>query len=208
MTVAKNFQEPVEVLVEPTTQNAKVSQEAVEVIVSVDANARLYQEPIEVVVSPNSTVRVSQIPVETLVTIPTANARISQIAIEVLFIPGGKRMFAQLIQFGGENSLDVVTLVPCFTVCVSTLGTLGVAYIANRQRQEKKANEIRNEREMIQMEMTQASLKLAMVTAKAVTNQKTNGDVEEAMQWAKDVEVKYCKFMRRYFSGLGVTEVT
>lgn len=80
---------------------------------------------------------------------------------------------------------------------ITTAGTLGVAYIGVLQHRERQSNELRNEGALIQMEMSQASLKLAKVTAKAVLNQKTNGDVEEAMEWAKKVEIKYNEYLRR-----------
>lgn len=99
-------------------------------------------------------------------------------------------------------------LTACFSSIVSAIGAIGVAYIGLMQYREKKVAAIRNadyeekdrirtEGILIQMEMSQASLKLAQVTAKAMTNQHLNGDVEEAMTWAKEVEVKYCKFLRR-----------
>ena len=80
---------------------------------------------------------------------------------------------------------------------ISSLGVIGVAYIGVHQHKEKKASDLRNEGTLIQMEMSQASLKLAHVTAKAVTNQETNGDVKEAMDWAKAVEIKYNQYLRR-----------
>lgn len=96
-------------------------------------------------------------------------------------------------------------LTTCFSSIISGIVALGVAYIGFMQRREKKVSDLRNEGALIQMEMAQASLKLAQVTAKAVTNQHLNGDVEEAMTWAKQVEIKYCEFMRRYISGAGGT---
>jgi len=80
---------------------------------------------------------------------------------------------------------------------ISAIGAIGVAYIGVHQRKEKRVNDLRNEGALIQMEMSQAGLKLSKVTAKAVLNQKTNGDVEEAMCWAKEVEIKYNDYLRR-----------
>jgi len=80
---------------------------------------------------------------------------------------------------------------------ISSIGAIGVAYVGVHQRREKHIAELRNEGSLIQMEMGQANLKLAKVTAKAVLNQKTNGDVEEAMNWAREVEIKYCEYLRR-----------
>lgn len=83
------------------------------------------------------------------------------------------------------------------SAAISAAGTIGVAIIGVHQAREKKANDLRQEGALIQMEMAQASLKLSLVTAKAVTNQKVNGDVEEAMSWAKAVEIKYNQYLRR-----------
>lgn len=91
---------------------------------------------------------------------------------------------------------------------ISTAGAIGVAIIGYHQRRNNAANtkrqseldareELRSEGCMLQMEMLQAQLKLGKVTAKAVLNQKTNGDVEEAMHWAHDVEIKYADYLRR-----------
>ncbi len=91
---------------------------------------------------------------------------------------------------------------------ITTAGTVGVAIIGVRQYKAKTASEkrkkeiderdaLRHEGALIQMEMGQASLKLAQVTAKAVLNQKVNGDVKEAMDWAKKVEIKYNEYLRR-----------
>ena len=91
---------------------------------------------------------------------------------------------------------------------ISAIGAIGVAVVGIFQYKAKKASEqrkqeiderdaLRHEGALIQMEMSQASLKLAQVTAKAVTNQKTNGDVEEAMNWAKKVEIKLNEYLRR-----------
>lgn len=91
----------------------------------------------------------------------------------------------------------------CLSAGISAIGAIGVACVYTHQRQDKKVGDLLNEGTLIQMEMAQASLKLAQVTAKAVTNQKVNGDVEEAMTWAKEVEIKYCAFMRRFISALG-----
>ena len=84
---------------------------------------------------------------------------------------------------------------------ISALGAIGVAYVGMHQRREKTVNDkreaMKSEGALIQMEMTQAGLKLSKVTAKAVMEQKLNGDVEEAWEWVKRVEVKYADYMRR-----------
>jgi len=90
-----------------------------------------------------------------------------------------------------------VDLTSIIVAAISATGTIGVAIIGVRQHRGQKADALRQEGQLIQMEMSQASLNLGLVTAKAVTNQKLNGDVEEAMNWAKEVQVKYNKYLRR-----------
>lgn len=87
------------------------------------------------------------------------------------------------------------------STAISAAGAIGVAYIGVHQRKDRKNNDkceaLRSEGALLQLEMTQAELKLSKVTAKAVLNQKTNGDVEEAMNWVKEVEIKFADYMRR-----------
>jgi adenylosuccinate synthase len=84
-----------------------------------------------------------------------------------------------------------------FTTLISTAGAIGVAYIGAHQRRDKKINDLRHEGNLIQLEMLQANLNLSQVTAKAVLNQGCNGDVGEAMGWAKEVNIKYNEYLRR-----------
>jgi adenylosuccinate synthase len=84
-----------------------------------------------------------------------------------------------------------------FTTLISTAGAIGVAYIGAHQRKDKKINDLRQEGNLVQMEMIQANLNLAQVTAKAVMNQEVNGDLEEALDWAKKVNIKYSEYLRR-----------
>jgi hypothetical protein len=95
----------------------------------------------------------------------------------------------------------VTAIVPAATV-------IGVALIGLVQYREKVLNEqrkheidrredLRTEGYLIQLEMSQASLKLSKVTAKAVMYQRLNGDVEDAWEWVQAVEVKYDDYLRR-----------
>ncbi len=84
-----------------------------------------------------------------------------------------------------------------FTTLISTAGAIGVAYVGAHQRRDKKINDLRQEGNLVQMEMIQANLNLAQVTAKAVMNQEVNGDLEEALDWAKKVNIKYSEYLRR-----------
>ena len=84
---------------------------------------------------------------------------------------------------------------------ISSVTMIIVTYIGVTQKKNQKISEkqeaFKTEGALIQMEMVQAELKLSKVTAKAVLNQKCNGDVEEAMSWAQRVEIKYADYMRR-----------
>lgn len=84
---------------------------------------------------------------------------------------------------------------------ISSVTMIIVTYIGVTQKKNQKISEkqeaFKAEGALIQMEMVQAELKLSKVTAKAVLNQKCNGDVEEAMSWAQRVEIKYADYMRR-----------
>lgn len=62
------------------------------------------------------------------------------------------------------------------------------------ERAERRASR-RAEESRLSMELLSASCKLGVVTAKAVTNQHVNGDVEEAMQAAKEAQDNYDAFL-------------
>ena len=87
------------------------------------------------------------------------------------------------------------------STAISTVGAIGVAYVGFHQARNQKRNDkceaLRQEGALLQLEMTQAVLKLSKVTAKAVRNQKLNGDVEEAENWVHTVEIKFADYMRR-----------
>ena len=84
---------------------------------------------------------------------------------------------------------------------ISTIGAVGIAIVGYYQAKNQKRNDrretLRQEGALLQLEMIQAVLKLSKVTAKAVRNQKLNGDVEEAEQWVHSVEIKFSDYMRR-----------
>lgn len=81
-----------------------------------------------------------------------------------------------------------------------------VALLEVRGHQERKARTDestraegrairRAEESRLSMELMSANCKLGLVTAKAVTGQHTNGDVEEAMTSARDAQEKYNDFL-------------
>ena len=89
--------------------------------------------------------------------------------------------------------MDVTSII---VAMISTCGTIGVAIIGVRQHKEQKNATLREEGSLIQLEMAQASLNLAQCTAKAVMGHEVNGDMKEAMEWAKEVNVRYDKYAR------------
>lgn len=90
---------------------------------------------------------------------------------------------------------------------ISTMGAIGIAIVGVQQRKNQRRNDacesLRAEGAILQLEMTQAELKLSKVTAKAVMNQKLNGDVEDAMRWVQAVEIKYQDYTRRMAQVVG-----
>ncbi|MEG1492620.1 MAG: hypothetical protein RR394_10250 [Oscillospiraceae bacterium] len=62
-------------------------------------------------------------------------------------------------------------------------------------RTEMRASQ-RAEESRLSMELMSASCKLGVVTAKALTHQHVNGDVEEAMNAAEKAQTEYDKFLR------------
>lgn len=68
--------------------------------------------------------------------------------------------------------------------------------MAEQQRSESRAAR-RAEESRLSMELMAASCKLGVVTAKAVTHQHVNGDVEEAMEAAAEAQAQYDAFLRR-----------
>ena len=90
---------------------------------------------------------------------------------------------------------------------ISTVGAVGIAIVGWQQKKNQKhydkCEELRAEGAILQLEMTQAELKLSKVTARAVMNQKLNGDVEDAMRWVQAVEIKYQEYTRRMAQVVG-----
>ena len=87
------------------------------------------------------------------------------------------------------------------TAIISGITAIIVSYIGVSQKRNQKRNDkceaLRQEGALLQLEMTQAILRLSKVTAKAVRNQALNGDVEEAEHWVHEVEIKFADYMRR-----------
>jgi hypothetical protein len=92
--------------------------------------------------------------------------------------------------------VDITTII---TAGLSSITALGVAYIGVHQRREARDAALRQEGSLTQMEMSQATLNLSLCTAKAVMGQHVNGDMEEAMEWAKKVKIKQQSYLRRCY---------
>ena len=69
----------------------------------------------------------------------------------------------------------------------------------DRKRTEKRA-EVRARESRLSMKMQDANTKLAVVTAKAVMKQHTNGDVEEAFHAAEEAQEAYRAFIEEIAS--------
>ena len=81
-------QEPVEVAVLPTDQDARLTQLPVEVAIQSNPGLRLTQEPVEAVVQPTTqAVRLTQAPVEAVVLPAASPMRLTQYAVEVVILP-------------------------------------------------------------------------------------------------------------------------
>lgn len=86
---------------------------------------------------------------------------------------------------------------------ISAISAIVVAVISARaskkaqaERAELKKNEDRNTRErLLTMKLLSASCKLSTVTAKAVFNHKTNGDVQDAFDSAQEAQQEYFDFI-------------
>lgn len=93
----------------------------------------------------------------------------------------------------GEIVTVICTLVSAFAMIV-------VAVIETGNRKHRKREEHRRERReretFLAMELQSATLELAFVTSLAVTGGKTNGNVKEAQEKAKEAQEAYRKFLR------------
>lgn len=65
---------------------------------------------------------------------------------------------------------------------------------AEKERTERRAT-LREQESHLSMQMMSAACALSLVTAKKVTGMHTNGDVEEAMDKAREAQSKYQEFL-------------
>lgn len=94
---------------------------------------------------------------------------------------------------------------------IAAAGTIAVALIEaraakDRKRAEAQATEdrerverrarVREQESRLSMEMMSATCALSLVAAKKLTGHQTNGDVEAAMEKARNAQSKYVDFLR------------
>ena len=81
---------------------------------------------------------------------------------------------------------------------MSALALIIVTIIETGNNRSRKRTELRAQRRAeesrLSMELMSAACKLSTVTAKAVTGQKTNGDVEEALEASQQAQKEYEHF--------------
>lgn len=93
-----------------------------------------------------------------------------------------------------------------WTYIIPGVCSILVAWVEARANADRKAAKAdkehterrearRSEETRLSMELANATCKCALVTAKAVTNQHLNGDVEDAMQEAEEAQGKYQAFI-------------
>lgn len=90
-------------------------------------------------------------------------------------------------------------MVEIFSVLVSGVFAVVICIIEVRVAKDRKRTDaraaIRARESRLSMEMHEANTLLGIVTAKAVTHQHTNGDVEEAIEAAEKAQKKYRSFV-------------
>ena len=80
---------------------------------------------------------------------------------------------------------------------ISSVSAVGVAAIAALQIRHGKQQEIRDQRDTLQINLIATTLDLALISAKKLCNHETNGEVEKAMLSAADAQLQYKKFCER-----------
>lgn len=85
----------------------------------------------------------------------------------------------------------------CIPSVISMVSAIGVAIIGAIQFRSRKVEAFRNEGQLIQMEMAQASLNLSMITAKIIAGKANSEEMDPVLDWANAVMIKYCDFLRR-----------
>lgn len=91
-------------------------------------------------------------------------------------------------------------MVEVICAIVAAIATIVVAIIETRNRKQFKLSEERAEKRAkesrLAMDLMYATCSLSLTTAKKLANMHTNGDVEEAMDAARNAQDAYQAFVR------------
>ena len=101
------------------------------------------------------------------------------------------------MEWGALISAVAVVLIAVIEAVASRDRKSAKAYREKSDRRET----IRAEESRLSMELMSANCALSLITAKKVTNQKTNGDVAKAMEKAQKAQEEYDVFLRELASG-------
>ena len=101
--------------------------------------------------------------------------------------------------------MELQAITALLSSLLSAAAVIIVAVIETRNSKSRKRTEARAarraEESRLSMELMSATCKLATVTAKAVTEHKTNGDVEEALEAAGQARQEYEEFKTQLAAG-------
>jgi hypothetical protein len=76
------------------------------------------------------------------------------------------------------------------------LAVLAALFARSNQKSKKRA-EVRAEESKLAMNLSAATIKLCIVTAKTVRNEQVNGDMNDAMEHAERAQKEYQEFLHR-----------
>ena len=92
-------------------------------------------------------------------------------------------------------------MIDIIVAVIGSITSLTVIVFQIRVAKNQKAANVRalrrEEESRLSMALMGATCSLGIVTAKALTNQKLNGNVEEAMEQAEDAQKEYQGFLQR-----------
>lgn len=89
---------------------------------------------------------------------------------------------------------------PVYCAIIAAVSAVVVAIVEGRASKDRKRTErraeVRERESRLSMEMMSATCALSLVAAKKLTGQHTNGDVEAAMEKAREAQAQYVDFLR------------
>ena len=80
-------------------------------------------------------------------------------------------------------------------LCTIVCAIIGAVSLRSQKRSERRET-VRREETLLSLQMIDATLQLAVVTANALTDGHNNGNVEAARKAAEDAQARYKKFMQ------------